>query len=90
MTPFTDDEAKRENPFTDEHLKRLKARIIDPKKLEALLFRLEAAEAVCDEGAKLTHTDHCTDANNCCAEDCFCGYDDFWRSLQIWRKEAGK
>lgn len=61
-----------------------------PHEMLALLARLEAAEAVCEATKTLKHTEECTDANNCCAEDCFCGYDDVWRSLLIWRKAAGK
>ena len=72
-------------PFTDDHLKRLKAQKklygiktttawIKPEELEALLARLEAAEEAMDEFK--AHKKF--DCMECCLAD------------EAWRKAAGK
>lgn len=38
-------------------------------------------------GRGVVHTSHCESANNCCAEDCFCGAQD---DYEDWRKACGR
>jgi len=78
MTPFTDEDLKRLKEQTDEAVEN---RWNYPRwiQIQALLARLEAAEACID--------DHRGDCLADIGKKCSCGYQE---KLDAWRKAAGK